>query len=137
LKGTVIVVGLIVGILLFQHYVSKKTSFHGVLVKTAGELNKNCPMMADKDTRLDSAVALPGNILQYNYTFINLVKDSLDAELLGYSLKPAMISNARKNPDLELFRKNNVTFLYNFKDKEGNHVMKVRVSPEDYLNPNE
>jgi hypothetical protein len=137
LKGTVIVVGLIVGILLFQHYVSKKTSFHDVLVKTAEELNRNCPMMADNDTRLDSAVALPGNILQYNYTFINLVKDSLDAELLSYSLKPAMISNARKNPDLELFRKNNVTFLYNFKDKEGNHVMKVRVSPEDYLNPNE
>jgi len=137
LKGALIVVGLIAGILLFQHYVSRKTSFHEVLVKTAEELNKNCPMEADADTRLDSAVALPGNILQYNYTFINLLKDSLDPELLSYSLKPAMISNARKNPDLELFRKNKVTFLYNFKDKEGNHVMKVRVSPEDYMNPNE
>jgi hypothetical protein len=137
LRGMLVVIGIITVILLFQHYVSRKTSFHDVLVKTADELNKNCPMMTDDDTRLDSAVALPGNILQYNYTFINLLKDSLDPELLGYSLKPAMISNARKNPDLELFRKNNVTFLYNFKDKEGNHIMKVRVSPEDYLNPNE
>jgi hypothetical protein len=136
LKGAAIVVGLIAGILLFQHFVSRKTSFYDVLAKTAEELNKTCPTMVDADTRLDSAIALPGNMLQYNYTFISLLKDSLDAELLSYSLKPAMINNARKNPDLELFRKNNVTFLYNFKDKEGNHVMKVKVSPQDYLDPN-
>jgi hypothetical protein len=110
LKGTVIVVGLIVGILLFQHYVSKKTSFHDMLVKTAEELNRNCPMMADNDTRLDSAVALPGNILQYNYTFINLVKDSLDAELLSYSLKPAMIGNARKNRTWSFSEKTTLLF---------------------------
>lgn len=133
-KGMIILVFLGGCFLLFQMFNSGKRSFKEVLDKTAEELNKTCPLMADDDMRLDNAVSLPGNVFQYNYTFISMLADSVDAELLEFSIKPAMINNARKNPDLELFRTNKVSLVYNFKDRLGNFLMKIRVKPEDYLN---
>ncbi|GBL36100.1 hypothetical protein EMGBS15_16950 [Filimonas sp.] len=41
------------------------------LVAAAKELNKSCPMMIDKETRLESAEALPNNEFKYNYTLLN------------------------------------------------------------------
>jgi hypothetical protein len=134
IKGIALILALVIGMLLAQRFMSKETSFKELLEKTAAELSKTCPQMIDKDMRLDNAVALPGKILQYNYTFVNLAADSVDAELLKYSLEPSMRDNVIRNPDLELFRKHEVTFIYNFKDKAGKFMMKVVVNPDKYSN---
>ena len=39
-------------------------SLNKALVVAASELNENCPMMVDNETRLDNAVALPDNTFQ-------------------------------------------------------------------------
>jgi hypothetical protein len=36
------------------------------------------------------------------------------------------------NPELEIFRKNKVTFSYHFKDKLGKFVTRIQIKPEDY-----
>ncbi|MBT6747113.1 MAG: zinc ribbon domain-containing protein, partial [Flavobacteriales bacterium] len=73
------IVGIVVGIIAFslsyytvQQLFLDSPSYDKVLMETASELNKSCPMMVDSDTRLDNTIALPDNIFQYNYTLVNL-----------------------------------------------------------------
>ena len=63
--GTVI--GIAIGILsvaIVQQLFFKPQSYDKVMMQAASELNKTCPIMVDQDTRLDNAIALPGNVLQ-------------------------------------------------------------------------
>jgi hypothetical protein len=88
--------------------------------------------MVDNDTRLDSASVIGETVFQYNYTMVNLVKDSSDYDLLQLSFEPAMIDNARKNPDLAPFRENSITLAYSFHDKNKKFMMKIMVTPDKY-----
>jgi hypothetical protein len=126
------VIGVAAALFFSYFFFIRKPSLEKVLRNTAEALNKTCPSMADKDTRLDNAVALPDNVFQYNYTLVNLLKDSMDVEMFMLSVEPAMISNARANPDLQLFRDNKITLSYHFKDMAGNFVTRIKITPEKY-----
>ncbi len=110
----------------------RKPSFDDTLVKIAIELNKTCPQMIDKETRLDNARAIPGNIFQYNYTILKFNKDSMDVELYKASIEPIIVNYAATNKELEPFRKNKVTLIYNFKDGLGNFITRILVTPQKY-----
>ncbi|HBL76030.1 MAG: hypothetical protein A2W90_11480 [Bacteroidetes bacterium GWF2_42_66] len=131
--GTVIgsAVGLIV-VVLIQQLFFKTPAFDKMLMKVADELNANCPVMVDSETRLDNAFAMPGNVFQYNYTLVNLVKDSINIQDFEEYMKPRIVSNAKTNPDLQLFRDNKVTMNYYYKDLNGIFVSKISISPDQY-----
>jgi hypothetical protein len=112
----------------------RKASFDDNLKEIALELNKTCPKMIDKETRLDNAIAIKGNIFQYNYTLLNILKDSMDIELYKASVEPSIVNNVITNPDLETFRKNKITLIYNFKDELNNHITRIIVGPKKYKN---
>lgn len=112
----------------------RKASFDDNLKEIALELNKTCPKMIDKETRLDNAQAIKGNIFQYNYTLLNILKDSMDIELYKASVEPSIVNNVITNPDLETFRKNKITLVYNFKDELNNHITRIIVGPKKYKN---
>jgi len=84
-------VALIVAFLIKQIFFNP--SFEQEMIKTAGEMNKNLPVMLDSETRLDSVSALPENIFQYNYTLINISSDSLDIAGFQNYLEPMLINN--------------------------------------------
>lgn len=123
--------GLIVAILV-QQYFFKPPSLDKRMMNVASELNKTCPIMIDAETRLDNAVALPEKTFQYNYTLINMDKDSIDIERLEEYLKPLILNSVKTNPDLKSFRDNNITMSYNYKDKNSNHIFKLIFTPEIY-----
>jgi hypothetical protein len=112
----------------------RKASFDDNLKEIALELNKTCPKMIDKETRLDNALAIKGNIFQYNYTLLNILKDSMDIELYKASVETSIVNNVITNPDLETFRKNKITLIYNFKDELNNHITRIIVGPKKYKN---
>ncbi len=123
--------GLIVAILV-QQYFFKPPSFDKQMMQVASELNKTCPIMVDAETQLDNAVALPEKTFQYNYTLINMYKDSIDIEKLEEYLKPVILNTIKTNPDLNSFRDNNVVMSYNYKDKNSAHVLKLIFTPDQY-----
>ncbi len=106
--------------------------FDEALVKTASELNSNCPMMVDQETRLDNAVALPGKVFQYNYTLVNILKDSLDVPAFEEAMRPMILGNVKTNPDLQQFRDNGVTMAYYYKDRAGTFLSRITIAPDDY-----
>ena len=95
-------------------------------------MNESCPLMVDKDTRCDSVIILNDNIIQYNYTLINHAKRKLNLERIKNAWVPNLIEQAKVSPDLKKFRENNVTLSYNYKDKNGKHIIKVEVTPSMY-----
>src|SRR5688572_1527845 len=110
--------GVIVGVITFglayfgAQQMFKAPSFDKAMMEAASELNKTCPIMVDQDTRLDNAVALPGNIFQYNYTLVNYEKSELNIDTVKKYIEPGLINSVKTNPDLE--RKNKVTMAYNY-----------------------
>lgn len=110
----------------------RKPAFDKVLMITASELNKSCPIMIDNATRLDNAIALPDNIFQYNYTLIDMSKDSVNIDELQAYLKPTIANFVKTNPDMQTMRDNKVQVNYYYKDKAGVYLFTISVKPEQY-----
>lgn len=129
------VVGAVVGVLIavfIQQQFFKEPTFDKMLMKVASELNESCPVMVDGETRLDNAVTLPGNVFQYNYTLINLPIDSINIQEFEKYMQPQILNNVKTNPDLKLFRENEVTMSYYYKDSKGTFISKITITPEQY-----
>ena len=134
-KVIVIIISIVAFVLAYyavQQIFFKEFSFNKVMIEAANQLNESCPIIVDQDTRLDNAVVLPGNIFQYNYTMINSVKNEINIPELENYLEPLLINNVKTNPDLQIYRDNKVTMTYYYKDKFGEAVMKISVTPEKY-----
>ena len=130
------IVGVIVGVtvaILLKQFVFGPPSFDKALAQAASTINETCPFMVDHDTRLDNVLALPNNTLQYNYTLVNWVKDSIDVKGFEEYMQPLMASNIQTNPDMKLYRENKTTMAYNYKDKDGVYVTKITIAPDQYL----
>jgi len=127
-------VGLIVAVLL-QHYVFPRLfapSIDSQLIEFTSQMNKNCPYMVDSDTRLDNAVPGAGKTIIYNYTLINFNRDDLDIEYFESVMKPQILNVVRTNPQMKTLRDNDITFVYNYKDKSAIHILSITCSPKDY-----
>ncbi len=107
-------------------------TFDRALMTVASEINKSCPIMVDNATRLDNAIALPGKTLQYNYTLINMLKDSVDTNKLKNSIEPILINYIKTNPGMKDMRDQNTTLKYYYKDMTGKYLFTITVKPEQY-----
>ena len=134
-KSISIAIGLVVGLLVV--FLVKQLlftpSFDKAMMQAASKINESCPMMVDQDTRLDNAIALPDNTFQYNYTLVNLVKDSTDIPAFQNYMQPVILNNIKTNPDLKVYRDYKVTMTYDYKDMNGIFVTKISIKPDQYL----
>lgn len=126
-----VVLGLIIAYTV-QYFLFKSPPIDKIMMETASELNKSCPIMVDAETRLDNALAMPQNTFQYNYTLVNWVKDSIDLPALEEYIKPNIVNNAKTNPQMKVMRDNNVILNYYYKDKDGVFLFNITVKPADY-----
>ncbi len=110
----------------------KKPSYDQVMVVTANEINKTCPFMVDSHTRLDNVIVLPDNILQYNYTLINLAKDSINIQELKDHIEPIAINLIKTSPEMEDIRKHKSTINYFYKDMNGIYLFTISITPKQY-----
>lgn len=132
-------IGTIAGIVAFglsyfavQQIFFKPVTFDKAMMEAASELNKTCPIMVDSETRLDNAAALPDNMFQYNYTLVNLDKSEVNLDTVKKYFEPGLINNIKTNPALKAYRDNKVTMAYNYSDKNGVFVLKIKVTPDLY-----
>jgi len=95
------------------------------LVKMSEELNKNCPVMVDEMTRLDSISVVDSKVVQYNYTVVAVSKDSLITDLEG--IKAFLKNNSQNNLDtikkMEFYRENKIPMKYYYNDKNGKYLL--------------
>ncbi|MFC0878841.1 zinc-ribbon domain-containing protein [Saccharicrinis sp. FJH2] len=132
-------VGSLVGVIAFflayylvQYFFFPTPTLDKVLAKTANEINKTCPVMVDQFTQLDNVAAMPNNCFQYNYTLIENTINEVNLDTAAKYVRPNIINNVKTNPDLKYFRDNDVTLIYNYRDKNGVFVVKYDITPETY-----
>ncbi len=102
------------------------------LMTLASELNKSYPIMVDAQTQLDSSLALPNNIFQYNYTFVNIETATVDTNEFKDYMEPNILEQVKTNIQVKYFRDNNVTLNYLYRDKNGQYVALITITPEMY-----
>ncbi|MDL2311959.1 hypothetical protein LJC68_03665 [Bacteroidales bacterium OttesenSCG-928-B11] len=128
------IIGIIIGIagcFLVQQLIFNP-SLDKVMMKSASEINKSCPIMIDSETRLDNTIALPSKVFQYNHTLINMEKEEIDIDGLKDHLEANIINFVRTNPELKFQRDKNVTINYYYQDKYSNYLFTISVTPEQY-----
>ena len=102
------------------------------LLKMTNEINQRCPFMMDSETRLDKTGTYRNSIYYY-CTLINYSIGEVDVKYLIYKVKPALLNRIKTNPDMKFMRDNKVTFIYNYRDKSGIHIVSFKFTPQDYL----
>lgn len=111
---------------------TKSDSIDSETMKTASEINKNCPIMIDAETRLDNTIALPNNTFQYDYTVVKIEKNSADTLKLKNYIEPILLNNVKTNPQMQYQRDHKWTLRYYYKDKAGLYLFAVNITPEMY-----
>jgi len=127
-----VIVGGLAGYFLVQFLFFAPPSYSKILAHAADEINKVCPIQVDQETILNNAVALPDNIVQYNYTLINYERAAIDTALLKQNMAPGIINNIKTSPQMKLFRDNKTTLAYHYVDKNGVFVVRLVFTPERY-----
>ena len=131
------VIGAVVGSIIAAHFFSGgSVKFEKQLLNASNELNKNCPMIIDKETRLDTSVGGPGKKFTYFYTLINY--SSADAvgiskEKFEGAIKPNLVNNIRTNKNLKLFRDMEVEMIYTYRTNDNKEFARISVKPQEYL----
>lgn len=132
--GRLFTFGILISILLSC---AEEINYQALLEEAAKEINAECPIMIDNETRLDSVTTAENLTFVYYYTLIYMDKLNVNVdELKGY-LEPNVLDNAQYNDAMEDFRQNRVTMIYRYVDMEGSFLFEIDVRPEDYLEEEE
>jgi hypothetical protein len=93
-------------------------------------MNKTCPDMIDPETRLDKVLATSDKNLQFNYTLIHLIKDSIPIMSMKRYMEPVILDKIKNSSALRRFLKKDLTWIYSYSDRNGEFVFKVTYTPE-------
>jgi len=115
-----------------QYYLFHLPSHNKMMEELAGKISESCPRMIDTETRLDNALALPGNTFQYNYTLVNAELASFDTMTVKALAEPGIIEFVKTEPRMEYPREQNTTINYCYHDKNGAYLFTVSVTPDQY-----
>lgn len=115
-----------------QQLFFKAAPLDKTMMEVASEINKTCPIMVDSETRLDNTFSLPNNTFQYNYTLVNIDKESIDTVEMRNYLEPTITNSVKTNPQLKFHRDHEMTINYSYKDKTGSFLIVISVTPEKY-----
>jgi hypothetical protein len=115
-----------------QYYYTKNKSVGKELTALVTNYNSACPMMISNDIRMESVNTLPHNTIQYDFTLVNVQKESIDINALKKSVEKEILASSKKNPSLEAFRDNGSTVIYNYKDRNEKELFKIILTPEMY-----
>ncbi|WP_051286429.1 hypothetical protein [Salinimicrobium terrae] len=136
-KGTI--VGFGVGAIFFALFFYGAQQFfkpdlESELREVALELNKQTPMQIDPYMRLDSASSKGKTNFIYYYTLFDTEKSEVNLDTVNKYLRPTLIENIKNNPDLKVYRDNNISMDYKYYDKHGVFVTEISVTPDLYKN---
>jgi|SRR5664279_3161270 len=95
-------------------------------------MNKTCPTMVDPETRLDKVLAFADNNLQFNYTLVHMIKDSLPIPRLKSYMEPVIFNKIKSTGSLRKLLNKKLTWIYSYNDKNGDFIFKVTYTPDQF-----
>ena len=117
----------LIGIIIFTQC---SGSVESQLQSAAKETNKECPVMRDQWTRLDSCSVEGSSTFKYYFSILQIVVT--DTTKLKSQIKPQIIETVKIHPSTRIFRDNDVTLVYKYSDDNGQYLFTITATPEDY-----
>ncbi|MBF4508272.1 hypothetical protein IRZ83_16470 [Flavobacterium sp. JLP] len=117
----------------FQFYLSKNSDeVNTEITELVGKYNKNCPLMIQQGIRLDSVNLPSEQVVQYNLTLMNVEKETAEINVIKKEIEKSLISTAKANPGLQVFRDNDYTLVYKYSDKKKASLFEVKILADQY-----
>ena len=117
----------------FQFYLSKSVKeVNTEVTELIAKYNKNCPLTIQEGIRLDSVSLPEERTVQYNLTLLNVEKEKAEINIIQEEIEKSLISTAKANPGLQVFRDNDFSLIYNYYDKKKGALFKIRILPDQY-----
>jgi hypothetical protein len=92
------------------------------------EANKNLPMNVSKNLRYDALFG-GDKTLHYKYTLINHTAQTIEINTIIQTFEDKTRQSICINPQTKILLKNLITLEYNFYDKNGLYINKIKVNP--------
>ncbi|MEO8239383.1 MAG: hypothetical protein ABI793_01940 [Flavobacterium sp.] len=129
-----IIVIAVVLVALFQLYLYKSArTVDTEIVELVDKYNKNCPLIIQEGIRLDSvSLGEEDRVVQYNLTLVKVEKETADVNVIHKEIEKSLISTAKANPGLKVFRANDYILVYRYNDKKKVFLFKVTIMPDQY-----
>jgi hypothetical protein len=111
---------------------NKEKLIYTEVKKASDEINKQCPLTIDADTRLDSTNATDNPVgLVYNYTVVSKEKKEIEAQLTAVKkmVKKQTEDNISKTTELKFYKDNKIPLTYSYKDKNGVFLFDFTITP--------
>ena len=102
------------------------------VVELVQKYNENCPLTIQEGIRLDSVSLHEEKTVQYNLTLLNVVKETAEVDVIKTEIEKSLISTAKANPGLQVFRDNDYTLVYSYSDKKRVFLFNVKIFPDQY-----
>jgi len=117
----------------FQFYLSENASEVKTEVsELVQKYNKNCPLDIQEGIRLDSVNLPQKELVQYNLTLLNVEKQVAEVDVIQKEIEKSLVSTAKANPGLQVFRDNDFTLVYHYTDKKKAFLFDVKILPDQY-----
>lgn len=129
-----VVIGIAVALaVFFQFYLSENaTEVKTEITELVEKYNKNCPLNIQEGIRLDSVTLGEEREVQYNLTLLNVAKETAEVNVIQEEIGKSLISTAKANPGLQVFRDNDYTLIYHYSDKKKVFLFDVKILPDQY-----
>lgn len=117
----------------FQFYLSENADeVNTEVTELVAKYNKNCPLNIQEGIRLDSVTLPEERTVQYNLTLLNVEKEKAEINVIQDEIQKSLISTARSNKGLQVFRDNDYTLIYSYSDKKKAFLFTVKILPDQY-----
>lgn len=117
----------------FQFYLGEKEDEVNTEVKElVVKYNKSCPLNIQEGIRLDSVTLPQERTVQYNLTLIKVVKETAEISVIQEEIRKSLLSTAKANLGLQVFRENDYTLIYSYSDKKKVFLFDVKILPDEY-----
>lgn len=129
-----VVIGIAVALaVFFQFFLSEKADeVNTEITELVEKYNKNCPLKIQEGIRLDSVSLHEERVVQYNLTLLNVEKDVAEINVIQDEIEKSLLSTAKANPGLQVFRDNDYTLIYSYSDKKKEFLFTVKILPDQY-----
>ncbi len=106
--------------------------YQGKLAGMINMVNKKCPRIVATGVRLDSASVQPKKTVTFHYTMTEVALEDIDTTIWKRAVDSALVVDIRKEVDLKELREHDVTFVYDYLDKNKQTIAKFYITPDKY-----
>jgi len=94
-------------------------------------INSRAPIKIDDQTRLNKAVAGPGDLMTYFYSLTNVIVGDVNPASLLDDIKPKLLASLCSNADMQPVLQAGAKLVYVYSDKNNQDVGRIEVVAAD------